>query len=232
MQHKSHSKCRLSIEKLLKIECNRSKSCVCSVSVLRLIIGVQIASTATTKLHFKLFQSSTSGLMMEFASAGSSHVSLFLPLPFFPSPLPSPLTPFTFCCRCETGGPVAVSWLLNVYLFWSAGQKGVACDPEEPRPRASSLWRAGKVALGRRPRALTRAHPRALSFMCAPLHVARSFHCFSGNNSFAPLSQGKEPLSNFPLYVALCKPSPLFFKHVEFALSSETIASFELKMNY
>lgn len=46
-----------------------------------------------------------------------------------PSPHPSnpPSTPL--CLPSKTWGPVAASSFINVYVFWSAGQKELACDP-------------------------------------------------------------------------------------------------------
>lgn len=60
--------------------------------------------------------------MMEFASAATSYF-------FFSSPTTSPLSRPFLTLFFLHGGPVAASWLINVYVFWSAGQKGMACDP-------------------------------------------------------------------------------------------------------
>lgn len=51
--------------------------------------------------------------------------------PLSPSPL---FPPSRHPCHplfppSQTWGPVAASWFINVYVFWSAGQKGLACDP-------------------------------------------------------------------------------------------------------
>lgn len=80
--------------------------------------------TPTSTIRLQLLQTSTSVQMMEFASAATTYFFFFSSLLLLPFPAPLS-TPFFF----QQGGPVAASWLINVYVFWSAGQKGVACDP-------------------------------------------------------------------------------------------------------
>ena len=91
--------------------------------------GCQLLSASST-IRLQLLQTSTSVRMMEFASAATSYF-FFSPLSsslLLLPPLPPPNPPFFFFLS-QPGAPVAAPWFINVYVFWSAGQKGLACDP-------------------------------------------------------------------------------------------------------
>lgn len=65
-------------------------------------------------------------------------------------------------------------------------------DPAEPQPRAGSLWRAGKGALGPE----TKCTDPELLHSYGLTAVACSFYCFNANNGVFP---GKICALKFPL---------------------------------
>lgn len=101
----------------------KSKSC-CPWVPIRLLRGVP-----TSTISPQLLQTSTSVQMMEFATAATSYFFLFPPY-FFPTldaPPPFLSTPFFFSKERPTGC-LLINKCLG-YVFWSEGQKGLACDP-------------------------------------------------------------------------------------------------------
>lgn len=92
---------------------------------------------------------------------------------FLPFPSLHPSSPSFFFFFSTKGGPVPGSWLINVYVFWSAGQKrSWPLTLAAPALRGVHCKALGMVTPG----PLT--PPRRWPFMCAPLPVTPQFSLF------------------------------------------------------